>query len=93
MYDKVDKISIKFEFCKEIEQSLIIIIITIIITHNVCTIVNNRNVSPMNLLVQTFGKIPECRELNPLNVVLFNPQSDGTNINNCAFRSFRLNPN
>jgi len=72
---------------------IILIIIIIIITYNVCTIVNNRNVSQMNLLVQTFGNVPECRELNPLNVVSFNAQSYGTNINNCAFRGFRLNPN
>lgn len=26
----------------------------------------------MNLLVQTFGKVPECTELSPLSIVLFN---------------------
>ena len=67
--------------------------LTIIIFYNVCTIGNNRNVSPMNIPLQTFGKAPECRELTPLNVVLLNAQSDGTNINNCAFRGFRFNPN
>jgi len=58
-----------------------------------CTVMNNRNASPMNLLVQTFGKVPERKEPNPLTIVSFNAQSDGTYINSCAFRGFRLNPN